>query len=737
MKELMFDQRIDVEKILEDLENYTPRRKGWTWRNHEPNLKMGPFTYKDASTPLKNGVPLPPAKYFDNIDPQPKETITTEIASGRFEDDIRRMRMGAWHGSDHLMVIRTAGQSHMDGLIEGTPQGIGGVPITRKQVRAQRKAIDLIEDEVGRPINYHSYVSGVAGPDVAVMFAEEGINGAHQDPQYNVLYRNINCVRSFVDACESKKVLAWADIAQIDGAHNANATAREAWKVMPELIVQHAINSRFSERVGIKPENICLSTVPPTATPAPCVYMDLPYAVALREICDRYKMRAQQNTKYIDSSAREATVTHVLNMMISKLTRADIQSTITPDEGRNVPWHIYNMEACDTAKQTLIGLDGLMEMVELKKDGPLRENARRIKEKACLFMEEILEVGGYFHAVEEGFFVDSAEYPERNGDGIARKIEGGIGYGFIYERDEDYMAPVTAHYGNNNVEQYGGDPENPSALIGGCTFEDRNKIVFIDELDEHDNVNTRMAETEKYRNTDYTMPEMEWLADGIVMITMMIPANKRISEVVAIEIGKGLGLIDPEVINREVMQEAEGTRIEMKGKIDFDIDVSKLEIPPEPEYLSDDEIRQDVSDYPLKVVCGTVGEDEHSVGLREIIDIKHGGIERFGIEVEYLGTSVPVEKLVNAAIELKAEAILASTIISHDNIHYKNMKRIHELCVEKGIRDKVIIAAGGTQVIPEEGVKTGIDAAFGRNSHGIDVASFLIEERQRRRGERE
>ena len=55
-------------------------------------------------------------------------------------------------------------------------------------------------------------------------------------------------------------------------------------------------------------------------------------------------------------------VTHVLNMLVSKLTRADIQSTITPDEGRNVPWHIYNIEACDTAKQTLIGLDGLMEM---------------------------------------------------------------------------------------------------------------------------------------------------------------------------------------------------------------------------------------------------------------------------------------------------------------------------------------------------------------------------------------
>lgn len=732
MTELKYNEKLDIENILKDLDKYEPRRKGWVWRKPVENLKMGPFTYKDATEPLKQSVPLPPAKYFNNIDPQPAPVITTEIASGRFEDDIRRMRMAAWHGADHIMVIRTAGQSHMDGLIEGTPQGIGGVPITRKQVRAQRKALDMIEDEVGRPINYHSYVSGVAGPDVAVMFAEEGINGAHQDPQYNVLYRNINCVRSFVDACESKKVLEWAEIAQIDGAHNANATAREAWKVMPELIVQHAINSLFSEKVGIKPENICLSTVPPTATPAPCVYMDLPYAVALRDFCRRYRMRAQMNTKYIDSSAREATVTHVLNMLISKLTSADIQSTITPDEGRNVPWHIYNMEACDTAKQTLIGLDGLMEMVELKKDGPLIEKSREIRERACLFMEEIVEVGGYFQAVQEGFFVDSAMYPERNGDGIARKIEGGIGYGFVYERDEDYMAPVTAHYGYNNVAQYGGDAKNPSALIGGCTFEDRSKIVYIDELDD-DNVNTRMAENAKYRNSDLIKPEMEWLADGTVMLTMCIPANKRTSEVVAIEIGKGLGLDEPEVISREVLQEAEGTRIEMKGKVNFDVDLSKLVIPPEPVYLTDDEIRNDVKAHPLKVVCGTVGQDEHSVGLLEIINIKHGGIERFGIECVYLGTSVPVEKLVDAAVELNAEAILASTIISHDNIHYKNMKRINDLAVEKGIRDKVMIVAGGTQVIPEEAMKTGIDAGFGRNSHGIDVASFLVEERIRRR----
>lgn len=726
------DKPIDVEEILKDLKDYRPRRRGWTWRKPVSNLHMGPFVYRDCTEPLKSSVPLPPAHYFENIDPQPAPVITTEIASGRFEDDIRRMRMAAHHGADHIMVIRTAGQSHFDGLIEGTPQGMGGVPITRKQVRAQRKALDMIEDEVGRPINYHSYVSGVAGPDIAVMFAEEGVNGVHQDPQYNVIYRNINMARSFVDACESKSLIAWAGMAQIDGAHNANATAREAWKVMPELMVQHGINAIFSARVGVPKKNICLSTVPPTATPAPCVYMDLPYAVALRDVFREYRMRAQMNTKYIEASTREATVTHVLNMVISKLTSADIQSTITPDEGRNVPWHIYNIEACDTAKQTLVGLDGLMDMVELKKDGYLREKARELKERAVLFMEEMLDMGGYFAAVEEGFFVDSGCYPERNGDGIARKLSGGIGAGTIFKRESDYMAPVTAHYGYNNVKQYGEQYEkNPSALIGGCTLECPEKIIYIDELDETDNVNNRMAEVKEFKpGSDLIRPEMEWLADGTVMLTMFFPAEKRIAEAAALEAARRMNLTECEVINREIMHDKEGTRIEVKGKVPFAINVKELIIPKEPETLADDEIRADIERRPMRIVCGTVGEDEHSVGLREIIDIKHGGIEKYGIEVHYLGTSVPPEKLVNAAVELNADAILASTIISHDDIHYKNIEKIDRIAREMGLRDKIIFCAGGTQVTPELARKHGADEGFGRGTKGVHVATFLVKRRR-------
>jgi D-ornithine 4,5-aminomutase subunit beta len=727
MNNLKPNEKLDVREILRDIEHYHPKKRGWVWRDISPQ-KIGPFTYQQASPSLKRYVPLPSASSIGNIDPQPDCVVTTEIASGRFEDDIRRMRMAAYHGADHVMVIRTAGQSHFDGLLEGTPQGIGGIPVTRKQLRAQRKALDLIEEEVGRPINYHSYVSGVAGPEIAVLFTEEGVNGAHQDPQYNVLYRNINAVRSFVDAAESKRVMAYANMAQIDGAHNANATARDAWKVMPELLVQHAINCVFSERSGIKKENIALSTVPPAAAPTPDLKLNLPYAVALREFFSEYKMRAQMNTKYMGSSTREATVTHVLNLLISRLTSADIQSTITPDEGRNVPWHIYNIEALDTAKQALVGMDDLLSMISLKDTGYLVDKKREIQERSVLMMEEILEMGGYFNAVEAGMFVDSGEYPERNSDGIKRDINGGVGAQTVVKRDKRYMAPVTAHFGYNNVTQYGKEyVENPSKLINGCTFEKPEMIEFIDELDESDNVYLRLDDSEKYRSGGLLKPEVEWLGDGTVTMDLFFPVDIRTAEAAAVKTAQKMNLKNVEVIHKEMLHPSEGTRIQIKGVVDFDIKIDELVLPEIVKAHTEEEVINFIKKHPISVVAGTAGNDEHSVGIREVLDIKHGGIEKYGISYEYLGTSVPIEKFVDAAIETKSQVIMMSTIISHDEVHYKNMLKLHNYAVEKGVRDKLILIAGGTQVTPEIARINKMDQGFGRGTKGIHIASFIID----------
>ena len=723
-KQLDPKQKLDIEEILTDLENYHPPRKGWTWREvPAEGVEMGPFHYKDMSTPLKQSIGLPASKYFDYIDPQPSCVVTTEIASGRFEDDLRRMRMAAWHGADHLMVIRTTGQSHIDGLLEGTPEGVGGVPITRKQIRASRKACDLIEEEVGRPINFHSYVSGVAGPEVAVLFAEEGINGAHQDPQYNVLYRNVNMYRSFVDAAEAKRVMTGARIFQIDGAHNANATAKAGWLVMPELMVQHGINCAFSAAVGMDKELIGLSTVPPDAPPAPKLWYDLPYAVALRDFFSEYKMRAQQNTRYIEADVEEAIRTHTIDTLISMLTSADIQSTITPDEGRNVPWHYNNVRGVQTVKQTWAALDGIKELLTLNHEGPLGEMVRDIKVRAVAFLEEILEIGGYFAAVEQGFFVDSGKYPQRNGDGIARDGKGGVAANSIVARDPDYLAPVCDHFGDNHLPE---GVAHVCDLIGGCTLCRPEKIVYIDELDPEDSADKRLEATHPYRKGNLIKPEAEWAGDGTILTQFFVPLPEDFAAAYGLEMAQRLGLQDPQVVNLQVMHPAEGCFVEVKGKVAFDVDVTTLKVPEKEVILPEEELRAAVKEVGLTVVAGTVGEDEHSVGLREILDIKHGGIEKYGVKYHYLGTSVPVGKLLDAAIETGAHAILISTIISHNDVHKLQMRKLADLCIERGLRDKLILIAGGTQVTREMAAETGLDATFGRGTKGIHVVNAMV-----------
>ena len=170
-----------------------------------------------------------------------------------------------------------------------------------------------------------------------------------------------------------------------------------------------------------------------------------------------------------------------------------------------MPWHYNNVAAVNTAKQSLVGMDGLREMVKLDREAPeLKAKVREIKERAVLFLEAMLREGGYFASVEEAYFVDSGIYPETHDDGIARKSDGGVAAGTIVERAADYLAPVCHHFGENHLPEGLGDGAaagvgKPCDLIGGCTLCDAEKVPFIDELDPEDNVNARLAQTAELR----------------------------------------------------------------------------------------------------------------------------------------------------------------------------------------------------------------------------------------------
>jgi D-ornithine 4,5-aminomutase subunit beta len=82
--------------------------------------------------------------------------------------------------------------------------------------------------------------------------------------------------------------------------------------------------------------------------------------------------------------------------------------------------------------------------------------------------------------------------------------------------------------------------------------------------------------------------------------------------------------------------------------------------------------------------------------------------------------------LIDAAIETGSQAILISTIISHNDTHRTQMKKLADLCTERGVRDQLVLIAGGTQVNRDMAAETGLDATFGRGTKGIHVVNAIV-----------
>ena len=56
------------------------------------------------------------------------------------------------------------------------------------------------------------------------------------------------------------------------------------------------------------------------------------------------------------------------------------------------------------------------------------------------------------------------------------------------------------------------------------------------------------------------------------------------------------------------------------------------------------------------------------------------------------------------------------------------MKKLADLCVERGVRDRLILIAGGTQVNRDMASETGLDATFGRGTKGIHVVNAIVKQ---------
>ena len=102
--------------------------------------------------------------------------------------------------------------------------------------------------------------------------------------------------------------------------------------------------------------------------------------------------------------------------------------------------------------------------------------------------------------------------------------------------------------------------------------------------------------------------------------------------------------------------------------------------------------------------------------------------------IKYSGDT-DVNDLVFDNIQYKNYRKIENGIISHDDMHYKNMKKLNNYAIERGVRDKLIFIAGGTQVSNELAVANGMDAGFGRGTKGSQVATFLVKKRREMQNE--
>lgn len=141
----------------------------------------------------------------------------------------------------------------------------------------------------------------------------------------------------------------------------------------------------------------------------------------------------------------------------------------------------------------------------------------------------------------------------------------------------------------------------------------------------------------------------------------------------------------------------------------------------------------------ITVVGACTGTDAHTVGLDAILNMKgfHGdyGLERYSeFQVFNLGSQVPNEVLVAKAQEVKADAILVSQVVTQKNIHLHNLTQLVDLLEAEGMRDKVILIAGGPRITHELAVELGFDVGFGPGTVPSEVAAFILQELLARQG---
>ena len=166
------------------------------------------------------------------------------------------------------------------------------------------------------------------------------------------------------------------------------------------------------------------------------------------------------------------------------------------------------------------------------------------------------------------------------------------------------------------------------------------------------------------------------------------------------------------------------------------IDASAIVAPAaQSQAMSMDQIDEFVRDRlgrKIRIAGACIGTDAHTVGIDAILNMKgykgDYGLERYKEFVTFnLGSQVSVEALVAFAKSERIDALLASQVVTQKGSDVTNFTALSELLEAEGLRDDVLLIAGGPRMTNLLATELGYDAGFGRGTVPSDVAAFVAQ----------
>lgn len=232
-------------------------------------------------------------------------------------------------------------------------------------------------------------------------------------------------------------------------------------------------------------------------------------------------------------------------------------------------------------------------------------------------------------------------------------------------------------------------------------------------------------------------PYGDTLNDGKVQVSFTLPVERSQKGIAAAkELAKSMGLLDPAVVHAESIENGFSFYV-LYGSLMHSVDFDKIHVEEiTTKAISRKEIEKLISDNfdrELVFVGASTGTDAHTVGIDAIMNMKgfagHYGLERYaGINACNLGSQVLNEEFVRKAREMKADVLLVSQTVTQKDVHLRNLVELVELLEAEGLRDQIILIAGGARITHELAKELGYDAGFGPGSFAEDVATFAVNE---------